>query len=306
VLFTEHFELGKTIRATHETRTPSGKGIGSSLVLQELDGDTVALGFNGGLAGKMLTAMLDAAEIQHHLVEVDGETRIGTLIVDSYTQQQSTVTAPTLVASSAHIATLLAAMTEYAGKTWGIICAGSLPMGVPIESYAAILDAAQKMGLVTLLDASGKALQEGIRGLPSILKVNENEMQSLKPHVTLSVTTPDTTRHSLLQLNELIGECASQAIIVTMGRDGTIAVTPHGGYYLPALEVDVVSTAGAGDAFSAGMMLSLSGGDTWKQALQWGTAAAASVVMNAGTAICKQEQVKSLLSDVVCQQINFA
>ncbi len=82
VLWVDHFQLGHTLRATNETRTPSGKGVGSSLVLHELGADTTAFGFAAGLTGSMLTALLDQAGIPHELLPASGETRIATLIVD--------------------------------------------------------------------------------------------------------------------------------------------------------------------------------------------------------------------------------
>ena len=50
-------------------------------------------------------------------------------------------------------------------------------------------------------------------------------------------------------------------------------------------------------------MLARSQGQDWPAALALGTAAAASVVMNEGTAICRQDQVHELLVKVQVESL---
>jgi 6-phosphofructokinase 2 len=91
---------------------------------------------------------------------------------------------------------------------------------------------------------------------------------------------------------------ASDALIITLGERGVLTVTAEGWYDVRPPTVPVTNTAGAGDALSGGIMLARSRGADWQAALALGTAAAASVVMNEGTAICQREQVDALLSQV--------
>lgn len=305
VLLVEKFELARTIRASVETRTPSGKGIGSSLVLQELGAETLALGLKAGHAGVMLASMLDDIGVKHHLLDVSGETRIATIIVDQQTGQQSTISAVSLAASQRHLSEMLDLLTENAHQAWGLICAGSLPPGLPDDSYATIIQRSRQLGMYTLLDTSGAALTKGIVGLPHILKINDSELNALQPGITISVASPEMIRQSLTRLRQYIGIWASDAIIVTLGSRGGLAVTLDGSYFAQPLKLVVESTAGAGDALNAGLMMALSQGESWKQALVWGTAAASSVVTNAGTAICQRHQVEAFSPQVVIEDIPF-
>jgi fructose-1-phosphate kinase PfkB-like protein len=50
-------------------------------------------------------------------------------------------------------------------------------------------------------------------------------------------------------------------------------------------------------------MLARSRGADWREALALGTAAAAAVVMNDGTAICQRAQVEALLPQVRCVRV---
>jgi len=95
-----------------------------------------------------------------------------------------------------------------------------------------------------------------------------------------------------------IGEWAAQALIITLGKQGALAITPEGRWYVPALSAPVVSPAGAGDAVSAGLMMARYQGKSWQDALALGTAMAAAVVSNPGTCEAYPHQVEAFLPQV--------
>jgi len=306
VIFVRNFRLGTVVRAEREVVTPSGKGVDASLVIHELGGDTVAAGLNAGLNGRLLTDLLDQMKVAHDFVPAHGETRIAVILVDLAVGQQSTITAPTLTATGEHLSRLLALLDHYAsapgprlqGQAWGVICGGSLPPGLPPDSYARLVRHARQQGLVTLLDTSGEPLRQGVAGLPHILKINRYELESLDPEITDDQESSEDIARLTDRLADRLNEWASEALIVTLGERGALAVTPEGCYHAQPPQVSVVNTAGAGDALSAGVMLARSQDADWPAALALGTAAAASVVMNEGTAICRREQVEELLPQV--------
>jgi 1-phosphofructokinase family hexose kinase len=294
VIFVRHFRLGTVVRGKGEVVVPSGKGVGASLVIHELGGDTVAAGLNAGFTGDLLTRLLDEWDIPHDFIPAHGETRTGVVLVDLAAGQQSTISAPTLTATPEHLPRLLALLDRYAEQAWGVICAGSLPPGLPVDSYAHLLRHARQRGWITLLDTSGQALRHGVLGLPHILKINQDELESLETGIHMSDDIAEWTG----KLGARLNEWASDALVITLGGRGALAVTTEGSYWAPPLEVPVVNTAGAGDALSAGLFLARSRGAGWPAALVLGLAAAASVVMNEGTAICRREEVDALLSRV--------
>jgi 1-phosphofructokinase len=301
VIFCRNFRLGTVVRAERETVIPSGKGVDASLVIHELGGATVVLGLTAGLNGRLHRDLLEAWGIAHDLVPAAGETRMALVLVDLAVNEQSTVSAPTLSASEGHLGQLRDSLARHAERSWGLICGGSLPPGLPGDSYACLLRFARQHGLVTLLDASGDALRQGVLGLPHVLKVNAREVQALDGSV-LDTRGGEGTLDDLAglagRLATQLGEWASEAIVVTLGERGALAVTSGGTWLVRPPGVPVVNTAGAGDALDAGIMLARSEGRDWPAALTLGTAAAASVVMNEGTAICLREQVEELLPRV--------
>ncbi|MBL7201452.1 MAG: hexose kinase [Anaerolineae bacterium] len=299
VIFVRDFRLDAAVRAERQVVTPSGKGVDASLVIQELGGRTIALGLKAGVTGRLHAALLDEWGIAHDFVAADGETRTAVVLVDVAVHRQSTISAPTLTATSDHLLGLLELLGRHGGHAWGLICGGSLPPGLPVDSYAHLLSDARERGLVTLLDSSGEALRQGVGGLPHILKVNLAELGALGIQ-SGSVDDPESIDLEALaaELAGQLGQWASDALIVTLGIQGALAVTKEGIYFVRPPDVLVSNTAGAGDALDGGVMLARSQGGDWRDALVLGTAAATSVVMNEGTAICRRKEVLALQSQV--------
>lgn len=70
-------------------------------------------------------------------------------------------------------------------------------------------------------------------------------------------------------------------IVVTMGGQGAVYASRNGNRgFVPAFEVAVIDTTGAGDSFFAGVCAGLTYGKTLKQACEIGTKLAASVVQS--------------------------
>jgi len=306
VIFVRDFRWGIAVRAEREVVTPSGKGVDASLAIHDLGGTTVALGLNAGLSGRLHEGLLDEWGVPHDFVPALGETRTAVVLVDQAVHQQSTISAPTLAATGDHLSRLLALVDRYAERAWGLICAGSLPPGLPVDSYAHLVRHARQRGLVVLLDTSGEALCRGVAGLPHILKINQDELGSLDAGMAGCRRRPgrDLVITLARRLAARLNEWASDALVVTLGGQGALAVTREGSFQAAPPDVPVVNTAGAGDALNGGLMLARSQGGDWPAALAMGTAAAASAVMSEGTAVCRREQVEELLPQVQVRRID--
>lgn len=305
VLFVRNFAMQDVVRAEREVVSPSGKGIDVSIILHELGAATLAISLNAGLSGAMLAALLAERDVPCHFIPAQGETRIAALITDVAQGRQSTILAPTLTAGPQQLDALVEQVVVHAGSSWGLVCAGSLPPGLPPTSWERLLRVGQEHGLVTLLDSSGAGLQHGIAGLPHILKINGRELAELAatqgetlPAWSAPDQPPDQLSALAAWLHNHLGRWAQTALIITLGAQGALAVTADATLYVAAPNVPLVSAAGAGDAVAAGVMLARRQGQDWGDALRLGVAAAAAVVMNEGTAVCTAAQVNDVLPQV--------
>lgn len=301
VLFVRNFEMQDVVRAERESVSPSGKGIDVSIILHELGAKTLAISLNAGLSGEMLVALLARRGVPCQFIAAEGETRTAALITDMERGKQSTILAPTLRANAQHLHELAEQVSIHAAKSWGLVCAGSLPPGLPGDSWATLLRTGQDHGLVTLLDSSGTGLQQGIAATPHLLKVNARELGELAAAQGEQMprwNAPDQFGPLATWLRDHLGDWAREALIITLGSQGALAVTADETLYAPAPSVPLVSAAGAGDAVAAGVMLARRRGQSWTDALRLGVSAAAAVVMNEGTAVCTAQEIETLLPQV--------
>lgn len=74
-----------------------------------------------------------------------------------------------------------------------------------------------------------------------------------------------------------------RGVLVTLGADGSLVAGAGGVDRLPALDVAVVDTTGCGDAYCAGFITGLVGGQDVLTSARWGTAAAATVAGGLGS-----------------------
>lgn len=310
VLFVRDFAMQDVVRAEREILSPSGKGIDVSMILTELGAQTLAISLNAGFSGELLKALLHERGVPFCWIPAQGHTRIAALITDVANGRQSTVLAPTLTAGPQQLDLLVKQVALQAKASWGVVCAGSLAPGLPIDSWARLLQVGHDHGLVTLLDSSGIGLQQGIAGLPDILKINERELAEIaaaRGERVPAWSMSDRLGDLATWLSGRLGTWARRALIVTLGASGALAVTANesdnmasnsAAIYVPAPKVPLVSAAGAGDAVAAGVMYARRHGQGWAEALRLGVAAAAAVVMNEGTAICTAQQVYDLLPQI--------
>jgi len=119
------------------------------------------------------------------------------------------------------------------------IVSGSLPKCCAPSFYASCVTWLKARGVETVLDASGKALELGVRAHPDLIKPNAEECE---PLVGFVPKTPDEFRRATEMLRR---HCAH--VIISDGGAGAW----FDGVFQAAPKVDVVDTTAAGDTLLA-------------------------------------------------------
>ena len=104
-----------------------------------------------------------------------------------------------------------------------------------------------------------KVLIEESLYLANVLKMNDDEMSELKNLFGLKGTEEEVANWFMENYN-------LRMVVLTAGADYSTVYTPDEVSTLATLKVDVVDTVGAGDAFSAALVMSLLKGQTLKEA----------------------------------------
>jgi 1-phosphofructokinase family hexose kinase len=289
--FISDFAWNRTIRSEQAVPGMGGKGTDASWILGELGYDSLALGFAGGIAGKILQKMLRSRGCRTDFVWVEGETRVNIVIVGREGQGQSTLTEPGLQIGAVDLDKFRRKFNAALKNASCVIIGGTVPPGVDASIYTELVKKAREAGLPVVFDVSGPGLKAGMESRPTVAKPNIDEIDELYGR---QVNTIEEAYKAGRELQDKYGA----ALVITLGKEGALAVLPGRAYSIPVLKIPVVSTAGAGDAVLAGLAAALSEGRSLEDGLRLGFAAAAAVCLTAATADCRRADVERLLPQV--------
>jgi 6-phosphofructokinase 2 len=286
------FGRARAVRPTHKIRMsdvryePGGGGINVARVISVLGGAVEAGFLAGGEMGQFLCRLLAAEGIRHRAIAIDGQTRLATIVFDQTSGEEYRFLPDGPTVTEAHVAAS-AAMLE-TGDGGFAVASGSLPPGAPADSYARIARAAAAKGLRFVLDSSGEGLRAAVAaGGIHLMKPSRGELEQLAGQ---SLDEAGLAAKA----SQLVRSGKAEIIAVTLGAEGAMLVTKDGTLRVPAIPVDVRSAVGAGDSFLGAMVWALSQGWTVEDAFRLGTAAGAAATMNAGTVLCRREDVTAL------------
>lgn len=144
---------------------------------------------------------------------------------------------------------------------------------LPLDTVRRGLELAKQAGVVTVLNA---APPDGAERLPhdliDVLVVNETEATHL---------APDADPTNAADLLALLAP-RHRGVAITLGEAGVVWSFDRVEGRLPARPVKAVDTTGAGDTFTGALVARLAAGESWQDAMQVATAAAALCVQREG------------------------
>jgi ribokinase len=125
---------------------------------------------------------------------------------------------------------------------------------VPTEAAARAMELGRKHGARTILNpAPARPLPEAIFSSVDYLTPNESELRIL-----LGLAADDSC--SSRDLARELRRRGVRNVVVTLGRSGALILTDELETLVPAVEVEVTDTTGAGDAFNSGLAVALAEG----------------------------------------------
>jgi len=139
---------------------------------------------------------------------------------------------------------------------------------IKAETAARAMTLGREAGAITILNpAPARPLPESIYKDVDVLTPNETELKIL-----LGIA-PDEPG-DVVELARAIQKRGVKSVVVTRGGDGALVVQPNGQVtQVSGIEVDVVDTTGAGDAFNAALGTALGEGRNLVEAVQFAVVA---------------------------------
>ncbi len=144
-----------------------------------------------------------------------------------------------------------------------------LQLEIPLESVIHAAAAARGLGARVLLNpAPARPLPDELIAQTDFLIPNETELGLLTDQPVTDTASAESAAQTLLAKGV-------QTVIVTLGANGALVVTPEKTTHVPPFHVDVVDTTAAGDAFIGGFAASLLRGLALEEAVRHGNACGA-------------------------------
>lgn len=142
-----------------------------------------------------------------------------------------------------------------------------------------LLEYAKNMGMKTILNpAPAKAIPDEAYKYIDILVLNQSECE------VLTGIYPRTLKECE-KLGKFIMDKGTENVVITLGKIGSVTITPYEVINIEAYKVDTVDSTAAGDSFIGAMAAKLSFDSSLKEALKYATKASAITVTRKGAQI---------------------
>ena len=154
------------------------------------------------------------------------------------------------------------------------------------------VDMAQAAGVPIFVDAGpARPYSPELWRHAAVLSPNEPETEAL---VGYSIASDEAAQQAA---RELLAQ-GPQAVVLKLGARGALLATATQMQFFPAFKIQAVDAAGAGDAFTAGLVWARTQGWAWEAAMRWANACGALAASRLGAmpAMPTRAQVESFLN----------
>lgn len=296
-LYIDKFDVGGVNRASKMRTDIGGKGINVSKVLTNFGIESVCTGFLGGNLRDFFIKELEFKSIRKRFINIKDNTRINIKIVDRSSGMNTDINELGPEITEAELNEFMESFTSICSKDDIVVLSGGVSPSVPKDIYNKLISIAKDKGAITILDAEGELLREGLEAKPHIIKPNEHELSALYNKGKVS-------KSELIEIASNLRKDGISKILISMGAEGAVYLTDNGIFSAKALKVPVKSTVGAGDSMVAAIVYSMLNHYDDLETLRFATACGAATVSLEGTQACTLSQISDLLNriDVIVEE----
>src|SRR5262245_39903986 len=280
------------LRCAAPRRDPGGGGINVARVVTRFGADVLAVFTVGGPIGEHLKELVAREGIRSLTIPIRADTREDLAVVESETGQQYRFVLPGPALAETEWRACLDALASPDLEPRFLVASGSLPPGVPEDSYAKPATTMRGGDVKLIVDTSGLPLQRALEAGVYLIKPNLREMREL-------LGTPmDRELDCIAACRRLVKEGRAEVIALTLGHYGAMLVTRDVALRADPVPIKPVSTVGAGDSFLGALVARLAAGRDMEDAFRYAVAAGSAALLAHGTELARRDDVERLLSAV--------
>jgi tagatose 6-phosphate kinase len=251
----ERVELGASNRVSRVRHQVGGRGLAVARLLRTFGHEVVAAGLAGGSAGELIRTELAKAGVATQFTRINAESRRVLQVTDSE-GVQTAFDEPAPYITTEELGRLAADYRALLDGATAVVLCGSLPAGLPAETYGSLTRYAVEAGVPVVLDAGGTPLRYGVARGPALV-------------------IPD------LAAGEPVPELAGAGSVV-LPADGGVRVLTATGEWLAGVGTGQAGSgqrpaAGFRDALVAGFVPGIALAWSWPDMLRHAVALAAAV-----------------------------
>ncbi|WP_407471152.1 1-phosphofructokinase [Xanthomonas campestris] len=250
----DRLQPGAVHRASSVRNDAGGKGINVAACLADWGSQVAALGVLGvGNAG-VFEALFRERGITDHCQRVAGDTRTNLKLVEAQVNETTDINLPGLQLDQAHLQGVADYLAPLLRAGLPVVLSGSLPAGLPEDSWAQLQAQASAAGARVLLDTSGAPLVAALGAAPAAMpyavKPNRHELEAWTGHPLGDRAALTAAAHALIARG-------IQLVVISMGTEGALFVQRDQQLIARPPRLAQGSSVGAGDAMVAGLAAAL-------------------------------------------------
>ena len=245
-----------------------GRGLAVAKVLHTFGHEVVAAGLVGGSSGEVIRDDLARAGVATQFTRITGESRRVLEITDAADGTITTFGEPAPYITTEELGRLAADYRALMADATAAVLCGSLPDGLPAETYGSLASYAAEAGVPVVLDAGGSALWHAVGRRPALV-IPGDEGGGVAGDPAASRSGPETPADGAAAL--MAGGAGAVAIL----SDGGIRAVTAAGEWRAELAGQHPQRASR-DAMVAGFVPGIALAWSWPDTLAHAVALAAS------------------------------
>lgn len=226
--------IDKTVYENKTVFDIGGKGINVSRTLKELGVNSIATGFIGRNNKEIILNELDNLNIENHFIEVDGFVRTNTKKIINNKLYEENEKGPIINEEDKN--KLLEYLKQFSNDI--VIISGSCTENI----YYDLVKSLKDNNNYVILDCDNQLLSEGIKANPNVIKPNKDEI--------CRYFNCEYNEHEIIQKAKILNV---DLVCISLGDEGSLFIYNGKVYKTKALNIDYLSSTGAGDSMVAGI-----------------------------------------------------
>lgn len=292
----EEFKVGEVNRVKECAYVPGGKGLNVSKPAAVAGAEVVATGFVGGHAGNYIEASLKDYHVKSGFYHLESESRSCINIWDEKNCVQTEFLEPGFTVTESEFQGFLEEFKELVKQADVVAMSGSVPKGLDGTAYQKLVKVVKDAGKKVILDTSGKLLEMGIEACPTMIKPNIDEIRMLTGKECNEIG-------EIVEAAKEIHARGVEVVAVSLGADGSLAVSDEGVFRAIVPRIDAVNTVGCGDSMIAGFALGFAEGLGIEETLRKASAISAAAALREETGYFVMEDMQRLYPQIKIEKM---